>query len=115
MKHLDLTYIIENVTTDKKFITELLNVFLETLTDDLKTLSSAIDSENYDLIKRSGHKLKSTFRSLGMTEMANLLLKIELMGFNVDDIEAVKETFAQIMQHIEDVKGEVNAYLLANQ
>jgi len=115
MKHLDLTYIIENVTTDKKFICELLQVFRESLAEDLKTLASAIEDENHDLIKRSGHKLKSSFRSLGMTEMANSMFKIELMGFNADEIKSIKETFMAVVTEIKDVNAEVNDYLKLHQ
>lgn len=115
MKHLDLTYIIENVTTDKKFICELLQVFRESLAEDLKTLASAIEDENHDLIKRAGHKLKSSFRSLGMTQMANLMFKIELMGFNVDEIKTIKETFMAVTREIKDVNTEVSDYLKTNQ
>lgn len=111
MKHLDLTYLLENVTDDIDFIKHLLSVFLNSLEGDLESLNSSIHQRDHGKIKRAAHKVKSSFRSLGMDLMTNRLQAIEDMGHNNFDIRLIDSRFADFKRDLPAVIKEVNDYI----
>lgn len=111
MKHLDLSYLVDNVTDDKDFIKEVLGVFLSSLTPDIQALEDAIYQKNHLQIKRSAHKVKSSFRSLGMIVMTKRLQEIEDMGHNNYDVRIIQPLFASFKKDLPDVKKEVQDFI----
>lgn len=111
MKHLDLSYLVDNVTDDQDFIKEVLGVFLSSLTPDIQSLEDAIYQKNHLQIKRCAHKVKSSFRSLGMIMMTNRLQEIEDMGHNNYDIRIIQPLFASFKKDIPEVKEEVQNFI----
>ncbi|GAB4378804.1 MAG: hypothetical protein Kow0075_09070 [Salibacteraceae bacterium] len=111
MRHLDLTYIKENVTEDNDFIKELLNVFLSSLDDDCKEFFDSVDAKDHSVIRRSAHKLKSSFRSLGMDEMASIMQSIENCAFNQAPLEQINELKSRLEGLLPEVKDEVREML----
>jgi HPt (histidine-containing phosphotransfer) domain-containing protein len=111
MPHLDLSYLINNVTDDKDFIKEVLTVFMSTLVPDIQALEDAIYQKNHLQIKRSAHKVKSSFRSLGMHVMTDRLQEIEDMGHNNFDIRVIQPLFATFKKDLPAVKEEVQNFI----
>lgn len=114
MKHLDLTYIRDNVTRDKKFILHLFDLFRSVVKRDGDAMQVAIDEGNFDHVKRLGHKLKSSFRTLGMEELTTLAFDIELGGFNAVDMDEVQTDFNKLKVLIDEVYAELDEYVKAN-
>ena len=111
MKHLDLTYILENVTDDTVFIKELLGVFLREVQTDVAALEHSIETNDLNQIKRDSHKVKSSFRSLGMTEMTNRLQEIENLGSTQGEISEIKALFVNFKSNMPDVLEDVRTYI----
>lgn len=111
MKHLDLSYIKTNVTDDEGFIRELLGVFLDSLDTDLASVEASVADRDHGRVKRSAHKLKSSFRSLGMQNLASLAQTIENMGNNQDPIIEIEARHAELQALIPEMKADVYAYL----
>ena len=111
MKHLDLTYLLENVTDDIDFIKHLLSVFLNSLEGDLESLDSSIYQRDHGKIKRAAHKIKSSFRSLGMDLMTKRLQEIEDMGHNNFDIRVIDARYSDFKRDLPIVIDEVNEYI----
>jgi len=107
MKHIDLTFLKTNVSDTPEFVRELLVIFQTSLEVDLIALSKAVKNGDHDAIKRAAHKVKSGFRSLGMDDLALKLFEMELMGFNADDINDIRNVHASIMSVMDEVKKEV--------
>lgn len=114
MNHLDLTYILENVTSDKAFIAQLLNVFLNSLDQDIPPLEAAIIAGDHDQIRKCAHKVKSGFRSLGMTAMTQYLQELENMGSEGDDLKKIRGKFDGFTLQLPEVKAEIKSYQSAN-
>lgn len=111
MEYLDLSYLHQNVTTEPEFIREVLQIFLEGLETDGEQLNVAIQEANHDKIKLAAHKLKSSFRSLGMTVPWQLLQKIEDVGHEngpIENIHVYKRDFDTCQPA---VVAEVHTYL----
>ena len=111
MPYLNLSFIIENVSDEPEFIVLLLGVFKRNLGPDLNALRASLASSNHDQIKKDAHKVKSSFRSLGINEMTQTLQTIEDMGKNEEDIELIRQQFASVEQLIPAVLNEVDDYI----
>jgi HPt (histidine-containing phosphotransfer) domain-containing protein len=111
MPHLNLSFIIENVSDEPEFIVMLLGVFKSNLDPDLDALRASLAASNHDQIKKDAHKIKSSFRSLGMNEMTQTLQNIEDMGKNEKDIELIRQHFAAFEQLIPAVLNVVDDYI----
>ena len=112
--HLDLSYIKENVTDDEEFISTLLQVFLHSLDPDRRDLNEGIDSGDHESIKRAAHKLKSSFRSLGMRQPWTLLQEIEDIGHHRGSLDEIVRKKIELDYVIPKVVKEVNKYLKDN-
>jgi len=115
MKHLDLSYIKTNVTNDEDFIRDLLGVFLESLETDLAAFDESMAEQDHGRIKRSAHKLKSSFRSLGMDTLSALAQAIENMGTEKEPIESIVIKYAELKALVPEMKEDVAAYLNGHQ
>lgn len=109
--HLDLSYIKENVTDDEEFINTLLQVFLDSLDSDRQDLNNGVNSGDHESIKRAAHKLKSSFRSLGMRQPWTLLQEIEDLGHQRGNLDDVVRKKIELDYVIPKVILEVNQYL----
>jgi HPt (histidine-containing phosphotransfer) domain-containing protein len=110
MPHLNLAFIKENVSDEPEFITMLLGVFKSNLSPDLDALRTSVATSNHDQIKKDAHKVKSSFRSLGMTEMTQTLQKLEDMGREKEDIDKIRQVFDSFEQLIPEVLKEIEDY-----
>ncbi|MEX2595610.1 MAG: Hpt domain-containing protein [Salibacteraceae bacterium] len=111
MAHLDLSYILDNVSSDRSFITQLLNVFLVSLEEDIPPLEQAIEAEDHEQVRKTAHKVKSSFRSLGMKEMTIYLQTLEDMGKDKKPMATIGEKFTGFISMLPDVKAEVKTSL----
>lgn len=51
---------------DEDFVTKMIQLFIETVPVCLKELNSFIDEENWEMVSKTAHKLKSTIDSMGI-------------------------------------------------
>lgn len=114
MPHLDLSYLVENVTSDRAFINQLLEVFLGSLEGDIGELENAIEQNDHGRICRSAHKVKSSFRSLGMHAMTERLQEIENMGKDQNPLPDIRQNFDAFLGILPEVKSEVESYINSN-
>ncbi len=111
MAHLNLDYLRENVSDDDEFIHQLLQVFLDSTADDLVALEDAIKSADHEQVKRAAHKVKSSFRSLGMLRITELLQRLEDMARNNHDIEEIVSVHNSFLIAYPSVREEVQMTL----
>lgn len=114
MAHLDLTYITENVTSDKDFIAKVLKVFCESLESDIPPLRAAVEQGDFDAVKRNSHKVKSGFRSLGMVEITGFLQELEDMGRDHQSLDLIEAKFNGFLALLPEVQLEIRQYLKEN-
>lgn len=111
MPHLDLRYLRENVSSDEEFIHQLLVVFIESTSEDLVPLKAAIETEDLEKIKRSAHKIKSSFRSLGMEQMTNLFQSLEDLARENHPMEEITPVYNEFILHFPEIEREIAAEL----
>jgi HPt (histidine-containing phosphotransfer) domain-containing protein len=110
VKHLDLSYILQNVSDDPAFVRMLLEVFLKDLEKDVPDLTEAVASEDHDHIRKSAHRVKSGFRSLGMTHMTEYLQQLEDMGKTEASMASIRVKFDGFLTLLPEVHSEIDRY-----
>lgn len=110
MSYLDLSYLKENVSDDQTFLNQLLEVFLESTTRDVNNLNEAVESGEFTKIKREAHKVKSSFRSLGMNQLTDMLQNMETLATNEKDLnhilhlnQEIQDTFPKVSAEVKEV------------
>ncbi len=111
VKHLDIDYLNEYFQGDKEIVKELLKMFPKSVGGDLKVLELAIDSEDEEDIRKAAHKLKASFRYLGVSSLGDLFEDIEKFKQKDINIKKLKFLFAQGIQINVEILKEVNEFL----
>lgn len=75
-----MSYIEPLLELEKKqygFIQRLIEVYVQTSLNNIKELRIALENENYTIIKKNAHSLKSSSLSLGLQEVSEICYHIE--------------------------------------
>ncbi|MCI5777365.1 MAG: Hpt domain-containing protein [Bacteroidales bacterium] len=80
MSLIKLQYLNEACAGDDELRSDLLAIFVEQAQSIGDTLANCLADNNFDLLARNAHKFKSTALSLGMTQTADCLKKIEVIA-----------------------------------
>ena len=75
----DLTYLQDLADGDENFVNEVITMFLNDAPDVLKQVMLYPQTENYQLLKTSVHKLKSSLRMLGNESISDIAQDIETL------------------------------------
>ena len=108
---INLDYLERTFDSDKIIIHKILNSFIDNTPQLIKDLSEHISQGNKEDVIMIAHKMKTSFNTLGATEVGTLLSKIELeaASSNVQSlsnmVEKVKELNEQVLK---EVKEELN-------
>ena len=111
MKYLDFTYLRTNVTDDVSFIKQLLMIFLTSLDADVEVLTEAISNQNHEHTKSATHKVKSSFRSLGIATITDSLQTLENHAKASESFDRIQPLFDEFLRQLPDIREEVLAYL----
>lgn len=74
---IDLSFLRESMGGREDLVIEVLNLFLETVPDDMRVIGEAAASGDVLLVKRRAHKLLSSVLALGASDMEALLKDME--------------------------------------
>ena len=94
---IDLTYLIEMLEGNKKFIKEVIELFIKNIPPDLILLEEAIKKQNFIAIKDIAHKLRSSVPLMGLeNELDPVLSAMEEKGKSKMDIEDIRLLYTQL-------------------
>jgi HPt (histidine-containing phosphotransfer) domain-containing protein len=87
---------------DNETFKEILNGFLEPAESDVGEIEAAFADRSADGVAKAAHKLKSSSRSVGANELADLCLTLEEAGNaeNWDEIDNAAPRLAGVMQKV---------------
>ncbi|MEI6881380.1 MAG: Hpt domain-containing protein [Bacteroidota bacterium] len=101
MSKIDLTYLNEISGGDKKFIREMLDLFLVTTASEADQYDALLANSEYERIGSLAHKMKAPVQMLGANELFETIRDLEVSGKEKSNLD-------QIPSLIEKVKSEVN-------
>jgi len=99
-------------TTDKEFVGELIDTFLEDAPTLLAALSSTLEGQDAEGFRRAAHSLKSNGASLGAMAFSGSAKELERMGKAGDlngaagRVESLRAEFDQVMQALREYQHE---------
>ena len=107
---LNIDFIKENISDEPEFIKEVLEVFIATNQSDFEILANNLNERDALSIKKSAHKLKSSFKSLGILSTGAKLEQIERLAL-ANTIDGISDILNEVEQDINTIKEEVLNYL----
>lgn len=112
----DFSSLEQTFDNDPDIIKSILNIFLEESTKDYKTLQKAIKDKDLLTSQSMAHKLKSSFKTLGLNREAEILKEIEHSSENITSqdknsllIKKLDSDFPLIIQEIKTLLTERNS------
>jgi HPt (histidine-containing phosphotransfer) domain-containing protein len=96
----------ENFDHDKEILGTILDMFMLEVPQDCSLLEQHIENGDYKEARLQAHKIKSSYRTLGINDMANILQEIENCVKN--EIETIPSLLAQFNKHYQQVNAQVN-------
>jgi HPt (histidine-containing phosphotransfer) domain-containing protein len=79
---------------NKKFIKEIVDIFLEQNPIEISELETAIQNKDYPTIRSISHKMKTSVGFIGITQLLPELTKIENLAINEGDISSIQVIFS---------------------
>ncbi|QJX45939.1 response regulator [Hymenobacter taeanensis] len=70
-------YMLGKLASNKEFIRKMLELFIERVPGQVKTLQQAVEQEDWEAVAREAHTLKSTFGSLNIQPETSHLRRLE--------------------------------------
>lgn len=107
---LDLTSLKETFSNDIEFIKSILQIFIDDTPKDYNQLKILIGKGDYQKASKLAHKVKSSFRTLGMTKPTNLLQKIESNPDNNGNLEILSELNQIYLKAMNEVHDKLISY-----
>lgn len=94
-------YFLDAGDGDISFLVEILDLFLMQTPEQLILIEHSIKIQDWSAIKDVAHKIKATFRMLGLTEIANIWNSIEKNASEIQNQSFIQKEFAIISPLVE--------------
>ena len=107
---LDLTSLKETFSNDTEFIKSILQIFVDDTPKDYNQLKILIGKGDYQKASKLAHKVKSSFRTLGMSKPTTLLQQIESSPDNNGNLEIISELNQIYLKAMSEVHEKLLSY-----
>ncbi len=104
----DLSFINEFAKGDTSFIKKMITVFLEAMVTEMKQMTTAEQAQDFELVSRLAHKMKSAIDGLGITSLKQVIRDVEnTKAANVDkdkmhaQVQQIKTTLDEVFVQLE--------------
>ncbi len=104
----DLSFLKKTFDDDNEVIQKVLELFVEDTPGDFEKLRLEIQGQNFFTTKELAHKLKSSFKTIGLNKEAVLLQEIENSSLNKQNFKEIKELFQRLDQSFPQILTEIN-------
>lgn len=95
----NLDYLHELSKGNASFVKEMISIFLSENPEELKALEKGIKSSDYELVKTTAHKLRSTIPFIGLDKLIeNDVSDVETMAGNKGDMQEIERKFTRIKE-----------------
>ena len=89
MFKIDLTYL-ENISAgDKAFVAEMLAMLQKNTLPEIEILKQLVNEKDWEKVRASAHKMKAPIEMLGIPEVSNIIMEIELQTKTQTSLETL--------------------------
>lgn len=93
----DLNCLISLADGNKGFVTEMIRTFIAENPKEVNDLEKGISEENFDLIRSSAHRMKSTIPFVGIDMIIGPeISKIEKLAKEYSDLQKIETLFVKV-------------------
>lgn len=110
-KFCDLSFLKKTFDDDTKIIQGVLQIFIDETPKDYQKLKQAIEEKDWDVTHEIAHKLKSSFKTIGLQNETDILQKIEYSSKEKLEFSLLKEYFQVLNQSYTKIIKEINQYI----
>lgn len=97
-QYINLDFLIESFNGNKALILEIIDSFLEQFPEDFTILENAVLEQNYLIIQKSSHKMKSTISVIGLTSLDDTLSQMEKLASESKNITSITNHFEKVKE-----------------
>jgi HPt (histidine-containing phosphotransfer) domain-containing protein len=108
----DLLSLAQNLELEEAEFLELVELFVEATTADLRGLLNAASKRDFKGVVELSHSIKGASINLGFTEISSLAKQIEMNARN-NLLEGVPETASILGNHLDSIKDSLENRLQA--
>lgn len=108
----DLSYLMQLMDNNIEIVLEVLEIFKRQTPEDAKQFKSHFDDQNWQLLSKSAHKLKSSVGNLGMNQLKETFLFIELNGKQETNLDQLAAYVSQALQALKQLFTDIEAEIL---
>ena len=108
----DLTMVQSVSGGDESFIQRMVALFIETVPQNVQDLKSAMEEENWDLVGKTAHKLKSTIDSMGIKSIRQEIRTVEANARQKESLHDIPSLVTNIDSVIRQCIGQLRAEVL---
>ncbi len=109
----DLSFLKKTFDNDTEIIKGILQIFIEETPKDYKNLTLAIKEKKEGEIKQMAHKLKSSFKTIGLQNEAVILEKIEKLSLESSKFNVLEVLFSDLSKLYPKIIKEIKQSILA--
>ena len=101
--------ILEQIGGDKELLVDIINIFIETYPEDLKSLHEAIVESDPETIRKNAHRMKGSISNFGKYKAFEYAKSIEERA-REGDISEITEMYDELVGHLNSLEREVKSY-----
>ena len=107
----DLSYLMQLMDNNAEIVLEVLAIFKSEVPKDIQKLENHLKNEEWEMLSKTAHKLKSSVGNLGLNELRDLFLFIEQNGKDKTNLDKVPLIVGKIVVLIQqlfiDIEDEI--------
>jgi CheY-like chemotaxis protein len=104
----NLDYLLDLSKGNAEFVKEMISIFLEENPEEIETLDKGIREKNFDLVKSSAHKLRSTIPFVGLDKIIeNDVCEIESLASEKSNFQKIEKIFPKIKEACEKARQQL--------
>ncbi len=107
----DLSYLMQLMDNNAEIVLEVLAIFKSEVPKDIQKLENHLKHEEWEMLSKTAHKLKSSLGNLGLNELRDLFLFIVQNGKDKTNLDKVPLIVGKIVVLIQqlfiDIEDEI--------
>jgi len=101
-KTVNLDYLTDLSKGNTKFVSEMIKIFLTENPEEMKSLEKGIEEGNFDAVKATAHKLRSTIPFVGLDKVIEKeVAEVEALATEKTNMAEIKVLFVKIKKACE--------------
>lgn len=92
----DLSMVREISGGDEGFIKKMVQLFIDTMPQNMNDLNNALQSQNWEMVGKQAHKMKSTIDSMGISSLKEDIRAVESNGKHQSSLDVVPSLVAKV-------------------